>query len=133
MNLSHELLAALLSWAVTLSGYPDPGAPPLVVRAPHAFFVEEACLGQECPASGWYNDQHMVFIDEALDWDDTYTKGLIVHEMTHYLQHLNGFGGHGCKRALLREREAYYVQDQFLEKHGRIISRKAPPAAMSCG
>lgn len=132
--MQHELLMALLSWAVTLSGYPDPGVPPLVVRAPHSFFTDAVCGGREpCPAFGWYNDAHMLFIDERLNWDTSTTKGLIVHEMVHYLQHLNGKAGFACARQLSREREAYAVQDEFLTRHGTYVPpRKAQPAGMSC-
>jgi hypothetical protein len=52
-NVTDDLLAVLLSWAVTLSGYPAPSQPPEVVKVPHAFFVE--CLWrQECKVYGWY-------------------------------------------------------------------------------
>ena len=50
----NELFAVLLSWAVTLSGFPAPAHEPEVVTVPHAFFVQNACGGNECRVYGWY-------------------------------------------------------------------------------
>ena len=37
-----------------------------------------------------------------------------MHELTHYLQHLSGrFDSHSCGDSLVREREAYGVQNEY--------------------
>ena len=54
--MDKDLLATLLSWAATLSGYPPPGDLPELSFQPHSFFVDEVCNGRECRAVGWYND-----------------------------------------------------------------------------
>ncbi|MEM7027069.1 MAG: hypothetical protein AAF410_02455 [Pseudomonadota bacterium] len=83
-----HLLAVLLSWTVKLSQYEHPGIPPDIDFKPHTFFVEEACNGMErCEVVAWYNDNGVIYIDERLNGHtDAYTRSVIVHELTHYLQ-----------------------------------------------
>jgi hypothetical protein len=110
------LLPVLLSWAAHLSHYPMPEEMPQIVFEPHAFFVERVCAGKECNAVGWYNDEHIIYIDEKyrLD-DDSFATSLVVHELTHYLQHLSGrFDSPFCADSLQREREAYEVQNDYI-------------------
>ncbi len=108
-------IAALLSWAVVLSGYAEPERPPMLEYKPHHFFVEEACGGQDCKAVGWYNDAGVVYLDDRLrGQDDTFVRSLIVHEFVHYLQHLSGnFDSHSCADQITREREAYAIQRTY--------------------
>jgi hypothetical protein len=115
-------MAALLSWAVMLSGYPEPAKPPMVEYKPHRFFVEETCGGQECEAVGWYNDRGIVYLDDRLrNSDDVLARSLIVHEFVHYLQHLSGkFDSFSCADQIMREREAYAIQRNYVaEAHGQ--------------
>src|SRR5476649_2721225 len=82
-----DLYATLLSWAVTLSGYPAPAEPPQVVLEPHAFFVDNACNHQECKVLGWYSGGRNLYIDETLDPEESlFASSIVVHEMVHYLQ-----------------------------------------------
>lgn len=115
MNI-QAVLPVLLSWASHLSGYPVPDQPPTVSFEPHSFFVEHVCGGRECNAVGWYNDQHVIYIDEKYrDDDGSFASSLLVHELTHYLQHQSGrFDSHSCDDSLAREREAYYVQNNYI-------------------
>lgn len=86
---------------------------------PHDFFVEHVCLGNtKCRVAAWYNDHGIIYIDETLkDNDDVITDSLIVHELTHYLQDLsNKFDNTNCQDHLLREREAYGIQRQYLNR-----------------
>jgi len=115
MNI-QAILPVLLSWASHLSGYPVPDQVPAVRFEPHAFFVEHVCGGNECNAVGWYNDQRIIYIDEKYQDDDSgFATSLLVHELTHYLQHQSGkFDSHSCEDSLAREREAYYVQNNYI-------------------
>ena len=79
--MSPDLYAALLSWAVTLSGYPAPAVPPVVVTKPHAFFVAQACNGQPCKVLGWYAGGKNVYVDETLDPENSlFASSIVVHE-----------------------------------------------------
>ncbi|MBA2492407.1 MAG: hypothetical protein ACR2KU_07665 [Gammaproteobacteria bacterium] len=115
-------LSALLSWAVLLSGYADPEHSPELEYKPHAFFVSEACGGEECEAIGWYNDAGIVYLDERMRGDErSDARSLVVHELVHYLQHLSGkYDSHSCADQIAREREAYAIQRIYMaEAHGQ--------------
>ncbi len=114
-------IAALLSWASLISGYPEPDHPPTLEYQPHTFFVKEACGGQECKAVGWYNDKDVIYIDDRLRGENsTFISSLIVHELVHYLQDYSGkFNTFSCADQIAREREAYAVQREYVAKaHG---------------
>ena len=127
----NELYAALLSWAVTLSGYPAPEHPPRIVAKPHAFFVEHACHNRECRVLGWYAGGREVYFDERLDPRELLGSSILVHEMVHYLQAVaRGDDGpkHGafstmpsCKQLIHWEREAYGVQREYILRQGSYL------------
>lgn len=126
----NELYAALLSWAVTLSGYPAPATPPEIVLVDHSFFVKEACGGQECKVWGWFAGGRKLYIDNRLDPQDSLlASSIVVHEMVHYLQAVKrgddklppgqAFSAPpSCAQAVSLEREAYAVQREFILRYG---------------
>ncbi|WP_280151501.1 hypothetical protein [Piscinibacter sp. XHJ-5] len=128
-----ELYAALLSWAVTLSGYPAPEKPPNIVRQPHAFFVEKACNGRECKVLGWYAGGTDIFIDDRLDPEkDLLASSIVVHEMVHYLQSVargdntpTGGAAFGampsCRQFIRWEYEAYGAQREYILRYGTYL------------
>lgn len=127
-----DIYAALLSWAVTLSGFAPPVERPVVVEVPHSFFVEHACAGKECKVYGWYAGGRNLYIDESLDpADNLLASSIVVHEMVHYLQGTSRNGGlprggaafsesPNCDDAIKMERQAYGVQRKYLESYGSI-------------
>jgi len=128
-----DLHAVLLSWAVTLSGYPAPAEPPVVVPKPHAFFVEKACHGQECRVLGWYAGGKELYVDETLDPENNlFASSIVVHEMVHYLQGVargddalrSGAAftvAPSCKQVVRWEREAYSVQREYIMRYGAYL------------
>jgi hypothetical protein len=127
-----DLYATLLSWAITLSGFPAPSEPPVVVPKPHAFFVEQACHGQECKVLGWYAGGRNVYIDETLDPQDSlFASSIVVHEMVHYLQGVargDAMGGGAafnvgpsCEQSVHWEHEAYAVQREYILRYGAYL------------
>ncbi|HET9642674.1 MAG TPA: hypothetical protein VFP68_04835 [Burkholderiaceae bacterium] len=128
-----EIYKILLSWAVTLSGYPAPAQPPEVVKKPHSFFVENACNKRECKVLGWYAGGRNLYIDEGLDpQTDLLGSSIVVHEMVHYLQAVargddalkNGAAYSSmpsCQQIVSWEREAYGVQREFILQYGRYL------------
>ena len=127
----NDLYAALLSWAVTLSGYSMPSTPPEVVAKPHSFFVENACNGRECRVLGWYAGGRTVYIDERLDAQDLLGSSIVVHEMVHYLQAVaRGDDGPksgaytvmpSCEQLIHWEHEAYNVQREYIVRQGAYL------------
>jgi hypothetical protein len=129
----EDLYAALLSWAVTLSGYPAPAVPPEIIKKPHAFFVEQACGGRECKVWGWYAGGRSLYIDERLDpQKDLLASSIVVHEMVHYLQAvargddvLKGGAAYthmpSCKKVIEWEYEAYGAQKEYILRYGAYL------------
>ena len=127
----NDLYAALLSWAVTLSGYSTPSIPPEVVAKPHSFFVEQACNGRECRVLGWYAGGRTVYIDERLDVQELLGSSIVVHEMVHYLQAVaRGDDGPkngaytvmpSCEQLIHWEHEAYNVQREYIARQGTYL------------
>ncbi len=116
-----ELQAILLSWAVTLSGYPAPAQPPTIMSVPSAVLRAAACGGDPCQVLGWHPPGRVIYLDDRLDpARDLLAASVLVHEAVHYLQQESGrFGaGHDCASVWTREIEAYGVQREFLHRYG---------------
>lgn len=140
----NELFAVLLSWAVTLSGYPVPAQMPEVVPVAHAFFVDRACGGNECRVYGWYAGGSELYIDQRMDPQvNIVDASVVVHEMVHYLQGIARSGklpasgaAYGdkplCSEAIDMEREAYGVQREFLLRYGVYRPVGMSMARVSC-
>jgi hypothetical protein len=128
-----DLYVTLLSWAVTLSGYPAPAEPPVVVAKPHEFFVEQACNGQPCKVLGWYAGGKNLYIDERMDPQESLlASSIVVHEMVHYLQGVargdNALPGGAaysatpsCQQAVQWEHQAYAVQREYILRYGTSL------------
>jgi len=128
-----DLYASLLSWAVTLSGYPAPAEPPVVVAKPHEFFVQQACNGRECKVLGWYAGGRNVYIDQMMDPQESlFASSIVVHEMVHYLQgvargddSLRGGAAFtvtpSCEQSVHWEHEAYAVQREYILRYGAYL------------
>lgn len=139
-----ELYAALLSWAVTLSGYPAPVEPPVVVAKPHSFFVEQACHGRECKVLGWYAGGKNVYVDETLDAENSlFASSIVVHEMVHYLQGVargddslrSGAAfqvAPSCEQSVQWEHEAYAVQREYILRYGAYLPVGASMLHVHC-
>lgn len=139
-----DLFAVLLSWAVTLSGYPAPSVPPVVVSKPHAFFVQQACHGQPCKVLGWYVGGRNIYLDEQLDpQNDLFASSIAVHEMVHYLQGvargddvLQTGAAYStaptCEQAVQWEHEAYAVQREYILRYGAYLPVGASMLHVHC-
>ena len=116
-----EIYAVLMSWAVTLSGYPAPMDAPEISTVPHSVLVAKACHGKECKVIGWFPPGNRIYLDERLRPDDSlYASSIVVHEMVHYLQQQSGrYGGaFSCEKAIAMEHEAYAIQQEYLVRYG---------------
>lgn len=110
------MIAYLLAWAVFLSPYSAPEEEAVVEYHPAAFFHENACGGRECNVWGWYDYNHVLYVrEECQDNPAHLCQEMLLHELVHWLQHLeNGaVDEHDCDEYLARELEAYYIQQEF--------------------
>ena len=112
-----KLLSVLLSWSVQLTSYPHPHTLPEIEYTNNDFFVDNACYGKSnCRVAAWYNNEGIIYINKILEnQTDPMTRGILVHELVHYLQDLSGkFDNNDCRDQQAREREAYAIQRAYL-------------------
>ena len=117
----EELLAVMMSWAVTLSGYGVPATLPTVSAVSHVQMLDAACAGRECKVLGWFPPGATIYLDERLDVrNDLYASSILVHEMVHYLQQESGKypKPYTCNDSIRMEHEAYGVQREYILRYG---------------
>lgn len=130
----HSSMPTLLAWASKLSGYPVPEVVPYIAYEPGDFFTDRVCGGNACKAVGWYNDQDIIYLAEKYQYEDQddFANSLLLHELVHFLQHHSGrFDSLSCNDSLVREREAYAVQNDYLVNVWSSF-RFIPPIPVSC-
>jgi len=98
------------------TGYAVPAEPPKVVFMPHAELARTVCH-KPCPIYGWYPRGRVIYLDARLDpTRDPEARGILLHELVHYLQHFAGAFTDDieCRNWAKRERQAYKVQGRWL-------------------
>jgi len=107
-----KVVAELLVSIQLLSGYAPPSAPPRVAFVSSERLQDEACDGP-CEVYGWFPPGRTIYLDDRLDpVRDIAARGILVHELVHYLQQESGtfLASGGCRIWLERERQAYDIQ-----------------------
>lgn len=126
----HDLAITLMVWASALSGYPLPSSPPPILVVHHAWFVHNVCQGVDtvdypCEIVGLYMPTlKTIYLDISLEGDDR--DSYLLHELTHYMQDLNGRYPKqpSCADKIEAEREAYAIQNRYImyaQKNNEII------------
>ena len=118
-----DIIAVLLSWAVTLSGYPAPTVLPVIHFVPHHQLEEMACDGKTCGVLGWHPPGIDLYFDDRMDPENSTTSSsIIVHEMVHFLQEVSHKypSPPTCDQLFEMEQEAGHVQRDYLTQYGRI-------------
>lgn len=127
--MEQELLAALLSAAISLSGLPpmEVNQLPAIQRVSHAEMVREVCPQDPRSCNGiaavFDADRQRIFVNEALNMDLVDDNSFIVHELVHVLQ----FRQRGsrmyenCEESVNTEAQAYQVQNAYLKSAGRLV------------
>lgn len=124
---SSELIAYLFSVATTLSGYP--GMPeadlPIVRLMEPSALKEEACPGDVSGCDKlvalYDRERHQILMRSDLDLHDPSDNSFLVHEFVHVLEarHKGALYQRDCEATLRSEREAYRVQNAYLDREGR--------------
>ncbi len=107
-----QLVAKLLVSIQLLAGFDLPAEPPKVVFVPQEQLQEAACDGP-CDVYGWFPPGRVIYLNVRLDpLRDIVARGILVHELVHYLQQESGIfqASGGCRAWLERERQAYDIQ-----------------------
>ncbi|MCB1811392.1 MAG: hypothetical protein KDK04_06675 [Candidatus Competibacteraceae bacterium] len=119
----NEIIASLMAWAVSQSGYSAPPVLPVIEYLPTQAFVEQVCPhSAQCTVRGYYADgSKTIVLDESLRElkQNRRARAMLVHEMVHYLQDRSGrWGAKTCQTWIEREREAYRAQLRYLATQG---------------
>lgn len=131
----------LIDWAVRLSGRPAPANRPHVQTLSAADMESAVCrtaLPQPAPCrqvvAAYDPAQRRIVHREGLDLAKVRDQGTLVHELVHWLQHAAGepLEDAACATVFRLEREAYAVQNRFLEQHGVPLRFGAVLRFMSC-
>jgi hypothetical protein len=115
--------AKLLVTAALLGGYPQNAPAPPVHVVDRALLMKHFC-GSPCTIKGAYLHGQGVLIAASLDIDgNPMDRSVLLHELVHYLQDINGrFRDDGpCDRWKEREIEAYTLQDSYLARYNMGI------------
>lgn len=125
------VIARLLAWLVIHSGFPQAAQPPAIEYRPAEFFAQHICGGQpDCTVHALYLEgtRTILLHDKARDLQDLRARSLVVHELVHYLQHLNGAWAQGdCQAWAERERQAFALQLKYFWSHGGTRFAHAMP------
>ena len=114
-----SLVAGLFVSIRILAGYPVPERLPDVTFVPQAELSRLLCTGN-CTVNGAFLPDRGVLISDKLDpISDPVARSVLLHELVHYQQELHRrFEDRpACERTILREREAYAVQNRYLARY----------------
>lgn len=106
--------------ASALSGYAIPEQLPEIRFVSHRFIVAETCDGIECNRYAAAAPHMPIWVDETLDLTQAGDRSFVLHEVIHVLQ----FAAKGitdvallsCAEVLQLEKEAYHLQQKYLDK-----------------
>jgi hypothetical protein len=119
-----ELVDSLLDTIARMSNYRKPDFTPRVSKVARAEIERTVCSGP-CPVKAYHLPEAGIFIDDSLIPEtDLVHRSILLHELVHFLQDVNGEGAglDECGRWLQREREAYWLQNQYLALIGNSSS-----------
>lgn len=123
----QEWVERLLATATVLGGYPPAAPLPLVTVIAQNELSARVC-GGSCAARGAFIPGRGVFIINELAVEtDPQDRSVLLHELVHYLQELNGRYADktACDRFRDRELEAYRLQDEYLSRYGLGVGSQA--------
>ncbi len=126
MTLSAELLARLLAAAIRYSALPplDIAELPPIEQLSAPALAAKVCPDEpeRCTtmAALFDTERYRIYLRDSLDPDNPMDNSFIVHELVHVLQYRK----HGpdyfedCPNRIASERQAYYVQNNYLGEEG---------------
>lgn len=116
-----DLVAELFAAIKLLSGYPIPEQLPEIHVVSPAEIQRMLCKG-DCGIKAFYLPGKGIYLSNAVGpLDDAFGRSVLLHELVHHVQHVTGrFDGVAdtCDRWFSKEREAYQVQNAYLQREG---------------
>lgn len=132
------ILADLLIFAQSFTGYSIPSELPEIAFVPHVELQRSAC-DRPCEVYGWYPLGRTIYLDDRLDpIRDAKARSILLHELVHYLQNAHrAFNDQTeCRNWALRERQAYRIQARWLaQQHVTAMPFMGPgpaPWTLAC-
>ena len=129
LNMEQELLGALLSVAISLSGLPplEVSEVPPILRLSHAEMTRQICPADPLSCKGMAAifdlEQQRILVVDTLDMKLADDNSFLVHELVHVLQFKQR--GHqmyeNCEESAKTEGQAYRVQNAYLKMQGRLL------------
>lgn len=111
----QDLVADLLIFVVSATGYHSTPVPPEVVPVDRPVLEQRVC-GKPCPVFALFDPSQGILVDDRLDLPgNPAAQSVLLHELVHYLQwRSTGRRAATCEEWLAREREAYRIQFRWL-------------------
>jgi len=130
----------MLKWAASLShrSIPDGIKPPALIATDEGVLAAMVCPGdpEACSsvAAAYSLETREIRYRASFDLHDIEDRSYIVHEMVHFLQHLDQRISvtKTCQQIFRNEREAYSVQAAYLRRHGSIHAYQVFPRMVAC-
>lgn len=116
-----DLVAELFTAIRLLSGYPIPEHLPGIRVVSPAEIQRMLCKG-DCGIKAFYLPGQGIYLSDAIgSLDDAFGRSVLLHELVHHVQHVTGrfdIIADACDRWFSKEREAYQVQNAYLQREG---------------
>lgn len=120
-SLVHEIFHD----AQILSGFAIPDMLPEIYQVPHYVIVRETCGNEECSRYAAAAPNKPILVDSTLDLNSVEDYSFVLHEAIHVLQFfakgITDIKLLSCNEMLALEKEAYHLQQQYLEKHRAFL------------
>jgi len=131
---------SMLRWVSRISQRPIPVGvrPPAVVAMSRQSLAAVVCPASpdDCGslAAAYSLKTGKILYRASFDLGDSLHRSFIIHEMVHFLQHLEQKEQvtDTCQQIVRNEREAYRVQAKYLRRHGNTLATLGFPRRMSC-
>ena len=101
--------------AQSLSHIPAPSYPPAIYLATVEQMSAAICPDRGCPVQGFQSGVN-IYIDKDLDLSEPFSATVLLHEFVHFLQYAKYGVARNCAENMLRERQAYAVQNEALAR-----------------
>jgi hypothetical protein len=123
--LDHQLRQEIFTDASKLSGYTIPEILPEIHRVSHRVIVNETCGEDECSRYAAAAPNKPILVDETLDLNKVEDYSFVLHEAIHVLQFaakgITDIESLSCNETLALEKEAYHLQQKYLEKQRAFL------------
>lgn len=118
----ESMCVGLLSWIIMFSSYENPNECPEIIVLPQEELAETVCEGK-CAARAYYTYEDHIYISDQLALDRAAGRGVILHELVHWLQmRENGLSFESsCEEKTMAELEARRIQSQYVEAYGQLL------------